>query len=67
VRFTRIERSPSPEEATAIAAAIERFAQDTAPVASAGGSELDPWTRSALLEGVSREDHADVPHPWINT
>ena len=62
-----MQSSPSREEAAAIAAAIERFAQDTAPVAIPGGSELDPWTRSALLEGVSREDHADVPHPWINT
>jgi hypothetical protein len=67
VSSTHIERSPSPEETAAIAATIERFVQDTAPVASAGGNELDPWTRSALLEGVSREDHAGVPHPWINT
>ncbi|HTR88563.1 MAG TPA: hypothetical protein VMG62_00465 [Solirubrobacteraceae bacterium] len=59
--------SPTPEEAAAIAAAIERFAHDTAPPARAGTNELDPWTRSALLEGVSGKDDADVPHPWINT
>jgi hypothetical protein len=58
--------SISAEEAAAIAAAIERFAQETAPV-PAPAEDLDPWTRAAMLEGVSRQDHADVPHPWINT
>ncbi len=64
---TRIAGSASLEEAAAIAAAIERFAHDTAPARGKGEGRLDPWTRAALLEGVSREDNADVPHPWINT
>ena len=44
--------SASPEEAAAVAAAIERFAADTAqepPAEEAVGA----WTRAALLEGVS--------------
>ena len=60
--------SATAEEAAAIAAALERFLHETTP-AQTGSGELpsDPWTRAAMLEGVSREDHADVPHPWINT
>ncbi len=54
------------EEAAAIAAAIERFAHDTAPPVSGAAEVLDPWTRAAMLEGVMREEHGDVPHPWIN-
>jgi hypothetical protein len=59
--------SASDEEAAAIAAAIERFTHDTAPVQAGGGDTADPWIRAAMLEGVSREEHGDVPHPWINT
>ncbi len=54
------------EEAAAIAAAIERFTHDTAPPPPSGTAALDPWTRAAMLEGVTREEHGDVPHPWIN-
>jgi hypothetical protein len=46
-------RTPSEDEAAAIAAAIERF---RAEMASAPGTEKDaigPWQRAALLEGVS--------------
>jgi hypothetical protein len=48
-----MERSPSPAEAAAIAAAVERFAAETAPRAEAAGKPVSPWTRAALLEGVS--------------
>jgi hypothetical protein len=47
-----MERSASPAEAAAIAAAVERFLAETAPAAPAGEA-VDPWTRAALLEGVS--------------
>jgi hypothetical protein len=58
--------SASPEEAAAIVAAIDRFLEDTSPgPAPVDGQTQDPWTRAAMLEGVSREDHADAPHPWI--
>jgi hypothetical protein len=45
-------RTPSEDEAVAIAAAIERFRVETAP---APGLEdaIGPWQRAALLEGVS--------------
>ncbi len=59
--------SATDEEAAAIAAAIERFAHDTSPAPADPGESLDPWTRAAMLEGVTREEHGDVPHPWINT
>jgi hypothetical protein len=47
-----MKRSATPEEAAAIAAAIERFAAETAqepPAEEAVGG----WARAALLEGVS--------------
>jgi hypothetical protein len=46
-------RSPSEDEAAAIAAAIDRFQAETAP-ASGGAEEavIGPWQRAALLEGV---------------
>jgi len=51
----RIEvRQPaSPEEAAAIAAAIEQFMRDTAPPAAAGPA-MSPWLRAGLLEGTRR-------------
>jgi hypothetical protein len=46
-------RSPSEDEAAAIAAAVERFRMETA--AAPGGEEeaIGPWQRAALLEGIS--------------
>jgi hypothetical protein len=42
-----------PDEAAAIAAAIERFVAETSPAARPGGDDVSPWQRAALLEGVS--------------
>jgi hypothetical protein len=52
----RIEvRQPaSPEEAAAIAAAIEQFIRDTAPPPAECEPELSPWLRAGLLEGTRR-------------
>ena len=53
----RIELSggpASPEEAAAIAAAIEQFLRDTAPPPADQGSSLSPWLRAGLLEGAKR-------------
>jgi hypothetical protein len=52
----RIEvRQPaSPEEAAAIAAAIEQFMRDTAPAPSPAGTSMSPWLRAGLLEGTKR-------------
>lgn len=46
-------RSPSEDEAAAIAAAVERFVAETAPAPEGQGDALGPWQRAALLEGVS--------------
>jgi len=46
-------RSPSEDEAAAIAAAIERFRAETTPVSGGDEEAIGPWQRAALLEGVS--------------
>ena len=59
----RIEvRQPaSPEEAAAIAAAIEQFIRDTAPAPAAHEPPLSPWLRAGLLEGAKR---TAPERPW---
>ncbi len=57
----------SPEEAAAIAAALETFMRVTAPAAAGDAQAPDLWQRAATLEGVSREPEHDLLHPWINT
>jgi hypothetical protein len=52
----------TPEEAAAIAAAIEQFLHDTAPAPTTEGDELNPWLRAALFEGAGYP--ADAPQPW---
>lgn len=48
--------SPTPEEAAAIVAALERFMRATAPPPAANTpASLDGWHEAALLEGVSRD------------
>jgi hypothetical protein len=61
----RIELSrgaASPEEAAAIAAAIEQFLRDTAPPPAAAGAGVSPWLRAGLLEGTRRGPAG--PAPW---
>ena len=60
----RIEvRQPaSPEEAAAIAAAIEQFMRDTAPGPAAAGPSMSPWLRAGLLDGTGRDPVG--PSPW---
>ena len=50
----------SPEQAAAIAAALERFLHDTAPVVAPQGAPGNPWARAAIAEGVGLE----APTPW---
>ena len=59
----RIEvRQPaSPEEAAAIAAAIEQFMRDTAPPPTAAGPGMSPWLRAGLLEGTGRDPAGHSP------
>ena len=60
----RIEvRQPaSPEEAAAIAAAIEQFMRDTAPPPAAPGARMSPWLRAGLFAGTGRDPAG--PSPW---
>ncbi|MBA3300616.1 MAG: hypothetical protein H0T15_01995 [Thermoleophilaceae bacterium] len=70
-RRPRIElhgSSASPEEAAAIAAAIEQFIADTAPPPSAERMRTNPWLRAALYENA-RLDPANANtwgdgEPW---
>jgi hypothetical protein len=52
----------TPEEAAAIAAAIEQFLRDTAPPPAPADDALNPWLRAALYEGVGYP--ADAAGPW---
>jgi hypothetical protein len=61
-RIELITPAPSDEEATAIAAAIERFVADTAPPAEAAASAESTWRRAALREGVSAR--AELGRGW---
>ena len=52
----------SPEEAAAIAAAIEQFLRDTAPPPAPPASGMNPWLRAGLYENVGL--HPDDRSPW---
>ena len=56
------QANASPEEAAAIAAAIEQFLHDTAPPRASGDERIDPWLRTALFEGAGLD--AEEPDPW---
>jgi hypothetical protein len=52
----------TPQEAAAIAAAIEQFIRDTAPAPAPERPAMNPWLRAALYEGVGHS--ADTPGHW---
>jgi hypothetical protein len=54
--------SATPEEAAAIAAAIEGFLRDTAPTPASAGPVISPWTRAARYEATGVD--AAGPAPW---
>ena len=56
-----VRQAASPEEAAAIAAAIEQFIRDTAPTPAEREPQLSPWLRAGLLEGTKR---APGDAPW---
>lgn len=58
-----IAPSATPEEAAAIAAALERFLHDTAPVLAPAKQAMTPWERAALTEGLG----LGAPAPWGDT
>ena len=51
----------TPQEAAAIAAAIEQFLRDTAPAPVAAGG-VSPWLRAGLFEATGRS--VGAPSPW---
>lgn len=65
------DAAATPDEAAAIAAAVERFLHDHTPLPYHGLTQgPDPWTRAAMLEGVARDSSLGTflgAHPWINT
>jgi hypothetical protein len=56
------QATAGPEEAAAIAAAIEQFLRDTAPPPGEAGPALSPWLRTGLFEGAGLP--ASAPSPW---
>ena len=44
-----LRQAASPEEAAAIAAAIEQFMRDTAPPPADTGPSISPWLRAGLM------------------
>ncbi|HXS46102.1 MAG TPA: hypothetical protein VN756_01415 [Solirubrobacterales bacterium] len=65
-----MDRSPSADEAAAIAAAIERFQAETAPAGTADGEMISPWYRAALVEGVGAkgvvQKHLEGGFEWLS-
>jgi len=55
-----MDRSPSADEAAAIAAAIARFDAETAPAGGEAGARTGPWQRAALIEGVGKRTIEDL-------
>jgi hypothetical protein len=53
----------TPEEAAAIAAAIEQFIRDTTPAAAAA-APTSGWQRAGIFEGAGLV--ADAPSPWTS-
>ncbi len=59
-----ISQTASPEEAAAIAAAIQRFSADTTVVVSAEPAGINPWLKAALEEGVSAKEAFGPGQPF---
>jgi hypothetical protein len=55
------QATASPEEAAAIAVAIEQFLRDTAPPPAAPGPRVSPWLRAGLLEATGRAASGSTP------
>lgn len=53
-------QDPSPEEAAAAIAAIERFLADTTMPAQESADVVNGWLRAALMEGVGSQDRDSV-------
>lgn len=51
---------PSPEDAAALIAAVERFLSDTTVPAAEADEVVSGWLRAALQEGVGGSDTASI-------
>ncbi len=65
-----MQRSPDPDEAAAIAAAVARFEAETAPAESSDKEAASPWQRAALVEGVGAkgvvQKHLEGGSQWLS-
>jgi hypothetical protein len=55
-RSFSFENDPTPEEAAAVIAAIERFLADTTSAPAESHEVVSGWLRAALAEGVGGND-----------
>jgi hypothetical protein len=55
------QSTASPEEAAAIAAAIEQFLRDTTPPPGSAGPPVNPWLRAGLVEATGHSAAASTP------
>ena len=55
------QAAASPEEAAAIAAAVEQSLRDTAPAPQQSGPTMSPWLVAGLREGTGREPGHNAP------
>ena len=55
------QSTASPEEAAAIAAAIEQFLRDTAPPPAPESETISPWVRAGLLDATGRGAARSTP------
>ena len=56
------QTAASPEEAAAIAGAIEQFLRDTAPAPVPADAKMNPWLRTGLFENAKL--CPEGPEPW---
>jgi hypothetical protein len=62
--------TPNADEAAAIAAAVQRFAAETAVGDGEGTAAVSPWQRAALIEGVGAkaavQEHLRGGAKWLS-
>jgi len=56
------QANASPEDAAAIAAAIEQFLRDTAPAPAPPADRMNPWLRAGVFEAAGLDPEG--PTPW---
>ena len=63
-RIEITQGAASPEEAAAIAAALEQFLRDTAPAPAPPATGISPWLRAGMYESVGLDPAG--PSPWAD-